>query len=62
MQVLGVVVCFIYAFGLGYIMFKIIDKTVGLRVSREEEAEGLDSTEHGGNAYPDFQVSAYAQK
>ena len=61
-QVLGVVVCFIYAFGLGYIMFKIIDKTVGLRVSREEEAEGLDSTEHGGNAYPDFQVSAYAQK
>ncbi len=28
--------------------------TVGLRVSKEEELEGLDATEHGGNAYPDF--------
>jgi Amt family ammonium transporter len=27
---------------------------MGLRVSPEEELEGLDSTEHGGNAYPDF--------
>jgi Amt family ammonium transporter len=61
-QLLGIVVCFVWAFGLGWIMFKLIDKIVGLRVSPEEEAEGLDSTEHGGNAYPDFQVSAYAQK
>jgi Amt family ammonium transporter len=42
-------------------MFKLIDKTIGLRVSPEEEAEGLDFTEHGGNAYPDFEVSSYAQ-
>lgn len=61
-QVLGIVACFIWAFGMGYIMFKLIDKTVGLRVTPEEEAEGLDFTEHAGNAYPDFQVSAYAQK
>ena len=61
-QVLGIVVCFIWAFGLGYIMFKIIDKTIGLRVSPEEESDGLDFSEHGGNAYPDFQTSAYAQK
>ena len=38
-------------------MFKLIDKTVGLRVSPEEELEGLDFVEHGGNAYPDFEVS-----
>jgi len=35
-------------------MFELIDKTVGLRVSSEEEMEGLDFTEHGGSAYPDF--------
>jgi len=61
-QLLGIVVCFIWAFGLGFIMFKIIEKTVGLRVSPEEESDGLDFSEHGGSAYPDFQISAYAQK
>jgi Amt family ammonium transporter len=40
-------------------MFKLIDKTIGLRVSPEEEMEGLDIVEHGGNAYPDFEVSSY---
>jgi Amt family ammonium transporter len=38
-------------------MFKIIHMTIGLRVSPEEELEGLDFSEHGGNAYPDFEVS-----
>jgi len=28
-------------------------------VSPEEELEGLDWTEHGGTAYPDFEVSSY---
>jgi hypothetical protein len=46
-----------WAIGFG-IMFKLIDKTVGLRVSPEEEMEGLDFAEHGGNAYPDFEVSS----
>jgi len=40
-------------------MFKLIDKVVGLRVSPEEELEGLDVTEHAGTAYPDFEVAAY---
>lgn len=35
-------------------MFKILYKTIGLRVTPEEELEGLDFTEHGGHAYPDF--------
>jgi Amt family ammonium transporter len=30
-----------------------------LRVSPEEELEGLDFSEHGGNAYPDFEVSSH---
>ncbi len=61
-QLLGIAACFVWAFGIGFLMFKVIDLTVGLRVSPEEEAEGLDFSEHAGNAYPDFQVSAYAQK
>ena len=40
-------------------MFKVIDKTIGLRVSEEEELTGLDSTEHGGVAYPDFGISSH---
>jgi Amt family ammonium transporter len=45
-----------------FILFKLIDKTIGLRVSPEEEAQGLDLGEHNGNAYPDFETSSYAQK
>jgi Amt family ammonium transporter len=61
-QVLGIGTCFVWTFTLAFIMFKLIDKTMGLRVSKEEELEGLDHSEHGGMAYPDFGVSVYAQK
>ena len=61
-QLLGIVVCFLWTFAAAYIMFKLIDKTVGLRVSPEEEMEGLDFSEHGGSAYPDFTLSTYAQQ
>jgi Amt family ammonium transporter len=57
-QVLGIGAAFIWAFGAGFIMFKLIEKTVGLRVSAEEEAEGLDYGEHSASAYPDFQVAS----
>ena len=57
-QILGIVACFLWVFPLAFIMFKLIDKTIGLRVSAEEEMEGLDISEHGGNAYPDFGMSA----
>jgi Amt family ammonium transporter len=56
-QVLGVVVCFTWAFLAGFVLFKLIDMTTGLRVSPEEETEGLDYGEHGASAYPDFQVA-----
>jgi len=61
-QALGVGAAFVWAFGLGLIMFIILSKTIGLRVSPEEETQGLDVGEHGGSAYPDFMVSAYMQK
>jgi len=59
-QLLGIGACFLWVFPTAFLMFKLIDKTVGLRVSQEEEMEGLDIAEHGGNAYPDFGVYAYS--
>jgi len=57
-QLLGIIVAFVWAFGVGFLMFKLIQKTVGLRVSAEEEAEGLDYGEHGASAYPDFLIAS----
>ena len=59
-QLLGIGACFLWVFPTAFLMFKLIDKTVGLRISPEEELEGLDLAEHGGNAYPDFGVSSYS--
>ncbi|MBW2469893.1 MAG: ammonium transporter [Deltaproteobacteria bacterium] len=58
-QLLGIGACFLWVFPTAFLMFKLIDKTVGLRVSPEDEMEGLDLAEHGGNAYPDFGISSY---
>jgi len=58
-QLLGIGACFLWVFPTAFLMFKLIDKTVGLRVSPEEEMEGLDFTEHAGNAYPDFTIQSH---
>ena len=55
-QALGVVTAFAWAFGLGLVLFFVIKKTVGLRVSEEEEIRGLDIGEHGMEAYGGFQI------
>lgn len=44
-QLTGVTVNFIWAFGLGLLMFYLIRKTIGLRVTEEEEAKGLNIVE-----------------
>lgn len=55
-QLLGAGVAFVWAFGLGLILFWLLSKTVGLRVSPEEELKGLDIGEHGMEAYSGFQI------
>lgn len=55
-QLLGAATAFVWAFGLGLILFWILKKTVGLRVSAQEELKGLDIEEHGNEAYAGFQV------
>ncbi|TGE36525.1 ammonium transporter [Desulfosporosinus fructosivorans] len=44
-QLTGVSVNFLWAFGLGLLMFYLINKTLGLRVSEEEEEKGLNIVE-----------------
>lgn len=51
-QALGVAVAFAWSFSASMIIFLAIKYTVGLRVSEEEEMEGLDIIEHGMAAYP----------
>ncbi len=51
-QAIGVGSAFLWSFILSMAIFLAIKYTVGLRVSAEEEIEGLDVTEHGMYAYP----------
>jgi Amt family ammonium transporter len=53
-QLAGIVAVGIFVFALAAITWLILKATVGIRVSEEEEIEGLDLGEHGINAYPDF--------
>ena len=46
-QLQGVAVTVIYGFVASYVILKIIDMTIGLRVTEEQEREGLDITLHG---------------
>ncbi len=50
-QVLSVVVTIVWCGVISYILYKIVDLLIGLRVSEESEREGLDTTEHGERAY-----------
>ena len=53
-QLAGVVGVGVFVFSVSFIFWKIIDALLGVRVSVEEELEGLDIGEHGNVAYPDF--------
>ncbi|TVP78171.1 MAG: ammonium transporter [Puniceicoccaceae bacterium] len=57
-QALGVAAVFAFVFPVSLILFKMIKAITGLRVSEEEELQGLDISEHGNEAYADFQVYA----
>jgi Amt family ammonium transporter len=50
-QAIGVGAAFAFAFPVMLAFFWLLKKTIGLRVSREEEMEGLDIHEHGNEAY-----------
>jgi len=53
-QVYGIVTIFLWTFVTSYIVWKAIDGIYGLRVTAEEEEEGVDISECGLEAYPEF--------
>jgi Amt family ammonium transporter len=50
-QALAVVVTWVYAFGVTFILLKVLDWTMGLRISEEEEESGLDLSQHSETGY-----------
>ena len=56
-QLIGIGTAFAWSFGLSFSLFYIIKVTIGMRVSKEEEVNGLDLGEHMASAYPDFQTT-----
>jgi len=55
-QIIGSVSTIFFVLVSMWVVFKLIDVTVGLRVSREEELRRLDIGEHGMEAYGGFQI------
>lgn len=55
-QLIGVVAVFAWIFAGSFLLFYLIKKTVGLRVSDQEQLKGLDVGEHGMEAYAGFQI------
>lgn len=58
-QAIGVVAVAAWTMATAFILFKVLDSTIGLRVSAEEELEGLDLHEHGMESYADFQMKPF---
>lgn len=50
-QIIGVICVYTFAFIFSLVLFLILKAVMGVRVSEEEEAEGLDIAEHGAPAY-----------
>jgi ammonium transporter, Amt family len=53
-QALGAISVFLWAFPLSYGFFRLLNATIGLRVSAEQEIRGLDFGEHQMTSYPVF--------
>jgi Amt family ammonium transporter len=50
-QVLSVVATWAYCFTVSYVLFKVVDAVMGLRVSPEDELNGLDVSQHSEAGY-----------
>lgn len=53
-QLIGIAVVGIFTAGFSFVIWLVLELSLGLRVSKEEELEGLDIGEHGMEAYHRF--------
>ena len=58
-QLAGVAIVGAFCVVISFILLFIINKTLGLRVDKEEELKGLDLAEHGMDAYADFRMNQH---
>jgi Amt family ammonium transporter len=56
-QAVGVLAYGVTCFGAAYLIFAVLKGVMGIRVTEQEEMEGLDLHEHGSSAYPEFSIS-----
>lgn len=57
-QLISVVVSWAFAAAATFVILKVVAKVIPLRLSAEDEEAGLDITQHGEDAYPDFVLAA----
>jgi ammonium transporter, Amt family len=50
-QLISVAAAIVFAFGMTWIILKVLEKTMGLRVTNDQELEGLDLSQHGESGY-----------
>jgi len=50
-QALSIIAAWVYSFVVTFIILKVLDATMGLRVAEDEESEGLDLSQHGETGY-----------
>ena len=53
-QMVGIVACIAWALPISLLLFQVLKRTIGLRVSAEVEEEGLDQAQHGLHSHPEF--------
>ena len=53
-QLFGIVSIFAWVFGASFVVWLVLKKTMGIRVSEEEEYNGMDASDCGIDAYPEF--------
>ncbi len=61
-QAIGAVAVGVFVFTVSIAGWAVIKAVAGLRVSEDEELEGLDIGEHGNYAYPDFQMAMLGER
>jgi len=53
-QAIGVFTIAAFSFTVTYLVFKVLDKTIGIRITAIEEEIGIDKAEYGIDAYDDY--------
>ena len=59
-QIIGVLSISLWGFATTYALFTLLKKTVGIRVTVDEEVEGLDLAEHGMASYNEMEYNPFA--